>query len=213
MLIEFDDASAKTQKKNSKKLLKLLETYNIQSKVETETHKKEELWKIRHSAATVLSYNKGNARALPIIEDGIVPVERLEEYLENVYKMFDKYKLQVAVWGHAGDANLHMHPFLDLSTVGDRQRVFRIIDDYYTMVIELGGSTSGEHNDGRMRGPYLQKLYGPEAYEIFRKTKSIFDPYGTLNSGVKIDVTIDDIKPLLRTEYSINHLSDHMPHS
>lgn len=213
MLIEFDDASAKVQKKNAKKLLKLLDKYNIQSKVETDTYKKEELWKIRHSAASIISYNKGNSRALPIIEDGIVPVDRFEEYLEAVYKMFDKYKLQVAVWGHAGDANLHMHPFLDLSTVGDRQRVFRIIDEYYTMVIELGGSTSGEHNDGRMRGPYLQKLYGPEAYELFRKVKTVFDPYGILNAGVKVDVTIDDIKPLLRNEYSINHLSDHMPHS
>lgn len=213
MLIEYDDASAKVQKKNSKKLLKLLEKYNIQCKVETDTHKKEELWKIRHSAASVIAFNKGNARALPIIEDGIVPVEQFEAYLENVYKIFDKYKLQVAVWGHAGDANLHMHPFLDLSTVGDRQRVFRIIDEYYTMVIGLGGSTSGEHNDGRLRAPYLPNLYGPDAYELFRKIKTIFDPYGILNTGVKVDVTIDDIKPLLRTEYSINHLADHMPHS
>lgn len=211
MLIEFDDASAKVQAKNAKKVVKMLQKYDIQSKVETEPFKQEELWKVRHSAASVISHNKGNARALPIIEDGVVPLERFEEYLANVYQMFDKYKLQVAIWGHAGNANIHMQPFLDLSQVGDRQKVFRLMEDYYTMVIGLGGSTSGEHNDGRIRAPYLEKLYGAEAYELFRKVKAIFDPHGILNSGVKIDVTLDDLKPMVRNEYTISHLADHMP--
>ena len=104
-----------------------------------------------------------------------------------------------------------MQPFLDLSQVGDRQKVFKIIDDYYNLVIGLGGSTSGEHSDGRLRGPYLKKLYGNEIYEIFRKTKKIFDPHSILNPGVKIDVTTDDVKPLLRHEYSMEHLYDHLP--
>ncbi len=81
------------------------------------------------------------------------------------------------------------------------------------MVISLGGSTSGEHSHGRLRAPYLSKLYGPDIYELFRKVKAIFDPYGTLNPGVKIDVTLDDIKPLLRDEYSMEHLYDHLPRS
>ncbi|MGI9027426.1 MAG: FAD-binding oxidoreductase [Candidatus Saccharimonadales bacterium] len=211
MLVEFDDSSAKIQKKNAKKVVKMFGSYGIQCKVETEPYKQEELWKIRHSAASVIAHNKGNARAVPIIEDGIVPLERFEEYLANVYEMFNKHKLQVSIWGHAGNANIHMQPFLDLSQLGDRQLVFRLIEDYYTMVIKLGGSTSGEHNDGRIRAPYLEKLYGHEAYEVFKKVKAVFDPYGILNSGVKMDVTLEDIKPLLRNEYSVSHLADHMP--
>lgn len=213
MLIEFDDDSIKAQKKMVKKASKILEKYGVKSKVATEAHEKEDLWKVRHSAAAVMSYNQGGTKALPIIEDGIVPVDRFEEYLENVYAIFKHYNLQAAVWGHAGNANLHMQPFLDLSQVGDRQKVFRILDDYYNMVIELGGSTSGEHNDGRLRAPYLPKLYGTDAYELFRKVKAIFDPYGTMNPGVKIDVTLDDVKPLLRNEYTLSHLADHMPRS
>jgi FAD/FMN-containing dehydrogenase len=104
-----------------------------------------------------------------------------------------------------------MQPFLDLSQIGDRQKVFKIIDEYYNMVISLGGSTSGEHGDGRLRAPYLSKLYGDAMYGVFQKLKLIFDPYGTLNPGVKIDVTLDDIKPLLRHEYSMEHLAHHLP--
>lgn len=211
ILIEFDNTNDRVQRRMTKKATKILDRYDISYRVETEEQLKEQLWKIRHSAAAVISHSEGSTKALPIIEDGVVPVERFTEYLRGVYKLFDKYNLRIAVWGHAGNANLHMQPFLDLSQVGDRQKIFKIIDDYYTMVIGMGGSTSGEHNDGRLRAPYLERLYGPELYQIFQRVKHIFDPYKTLNPGVKIDVQLDDIKPLLRNEYSMEHLYDHLP--
>lgn len=210
MLIEFDE-SGRGRKKAVKKAEKILEKHGVEFRVEEDETQKEKLWKIRHSASSVISHAEGNTKALPIVEDGVVPPENFSAYLEGVYKIFEKNKLKIAVWGHAGNANLHMQPFLDLSQVGDRQRVFRIIDEYYSLIIELGGSTSGEHGDGRLRAPYLEKLYGPEAYEIFGKVKNIFDPYGIMNPGVKVGVTLEDIKPLVRSEYSIDHLYDHMP--
>lgn len=213
MLIEFDNASDRIQKRMAKKAAKLLDKYQIPYQVETDQHKRDELWKIRHSAASVVSHTEGNAKSLPLIEDGIVPLDKFKQYLEGIYGLFQKYNLQAAVWGHAGDANLHMQPFLDLSQVGDRQKIFRLIEDYYSLIIELGGSTSGEHNDGRLRAPYLERLYGPDLYEVFSKVKQVFDPYGTMNPGVKVGVTLDDIKPLIRQEYSLAHLYQHMPRS
>lgn len=213
LLVEFDAPSERTQKRLVKKAQKLLEKRATHVQIETEVDKQEQLWRIRHASAAVAAHGEGNAKALPIIEDGIVPVERFREYVEGVYQLFDRYHLQAAVWGHAGDGNLHMQPLLDLSQVGDRQKTFRLIDEYYNLVISLGGSTSGEHGDGRLRAPYLQKLYGPEMYALFQKIKQIFDPYGTLNPGVKMNVNLDTIKPLLRASYSMDHLYDHLPRS
>lgn len=211
VLIELDNQSDRTQAKMSKKIQKILKKQGAEFVVERDEHAKEELWKIRHSAASLITQTEGNAKALPIVEDGIVPVDKFSEYLAGVYDIFEKNNLKIAIWGHAGNANLHMQPFLDLSQVGDRQKVFKIIDEYYSLVISLGGSTSGEHNDGRLRAPYLKQLYGEEVYEIFNKIKTIFDPHNILNPGVKMNVTIDDIKPLLRNEYSMDHLYDHLP--
>jgi FAD/FMN-containing dehydrogenase len=213
LLVEFDNNSDRVQKKAAKKAHKVLEHYATNVVVETEPEHQERLWKIRHSSATVVAHGEGGAKALPVIEDGVVPPERFREYLDAVYQLFSRYQLQAAVWGHAGDANLHMQPFLDLGQVGDRQKVFKLLDEYYNLVISLGGSTSGEHGDGRLRAPYLAKLYGPEAYELFQKVKQVFDPYGTLNPGVKMNVTLESIKPLLRNGYSMEHLYDHMPRS
>lgn len=213
VLIEFDDANSRTQKRMTKRVTKILNKFQINYQLETDEHEKEQLWRIRHSAAAVISHSEGNTKALPIIEDGIVPPEKFHQYLDGVYELFARHHLQVAIWGHAGNANLHMQPFLDLSQIGDRQKVFKIMDEYYNMVIAMGGSTSGEHSDGRLRAPYLSKLYGEQLYTVFQKLKLIFDPHGTLNPGVKINVTLDDIKPLLRHEYSMEHLAHHLPRS
>jgi FAD/FMN-containing dehydrogenase len=213
LLVEFDNPGDRVQKKLTKKARKVLEHNAVSVQVEVEPYKQEQLWKIRHASATAAAYSEGGTKALPIIEDGIVPPERFREYLEGVYQLFSRNHLQAAVWGHAGDANLHMQPFLDLSHVGDRQKAFRLLDEYYNLVISLGGSTSGEHGDGRLRAPYLEKLYGSEVYGLFVKIKQIFDPYGTLNPGVKINSNMDSVKQLLRSTYSMEHLYDHMPRS
>lgn len=213
LLVEFDNSAERIQKKLCKKAAKIFNKYQVSYQLEVEPEKKDELWKIRHSAAAVLSHAEGGAKALPLIEDGVVPVERFKEYLEAVYALFSRYNLQAAIWGHAGNANVHMQPFLDLGQVGDRQKVFRLMEEYYDLVIRMGGSTSGEHNDGRIRAPFLEKLYGPEVYDLFAKVKQIFDPYGIMNPGVKINVGLEDIKPLLRQEYGLSHLYEHMPRS
>ncbi len=211
ILVEFDDDNARLQKRLAKKAIKILKQESITYREETEEHQKEQLWKIRHSAAIMLAHSEGRAKAVPLVEDGVVPMDRFDEYINGVYQLFAKHHLRAAVWGHGGNANLHMQPFLDLSEVGDRQKVFRLIDEYYKFVISLGGTTSGEHNDGRLRAPYLAELYGAEIYELFRKVKHTFDPYRILNPGVKTDVSLESIKPLLRHEYSMGQWYDHLP--
>lgn len=211
LLVEFDTPNERNQKKLTKKAIKIMEGFGAKCTVETDANEQEKLWKIRHASATIAAHGEGNLKAIPVIEDGIVPVEKLEPYIKAVYELFDKNHLTVALWGHAGDGNLHLQPFLDLAQLGDRQKVFRLMDDYYKLVLDLGGSTTGEHGDGRLRAPYLPQVYGTDIYALFAKVKQIFDPYGILNPGVKIGVKTDDIKPLLRQEYSMNHLYQHLP--
>lgn len=213
LLVEFDDISKRSQHKKIKKATRILKNLDAEFKVAYDQLEQEDLWKIRHSSATVVWQQVGSKKALPIVEDGIVPAEKLSDYISNIYKLFENYHLDVAIWGHAGSANLKLRPFLDLTQVGDRQMVFKLMDAYYRMIIAMGGSTTAEHNDGRLRAPYLKALYGPEIYEVFQKIKQTFDPYAILNPGVKIDVSIKDLQPLVRHEYSLDHLYSHMPRS
>jgi FAD/FMN-containing dehydrogenase len=211
ILVEFDNPSHFRQNLQGRAAEKVLSKLATHQRTSTNRREQERLWKIRHSAAAVIWMNNGPKKALPIIEDGCVPVEKMPEFLNNVYKILQKHKLEIAVWGHAGDANFHMQPFMDLSKKKDRETLFKVMDEYYAMVMKLGGTTAGEHNDGLLRAPYLKKLYGTDTYELFRQVKQICDPRGIFNPRIKLDVTKDDLEPLLRHEYSMKHLYDHMP--
>jgi len=212
LLAEYDN-TGRTQKHVAHKALKILRKTAANVQLVTDIEEQEALWRIRQSAATVHSHVSGRAKALPLIEDGIVPPDQLEALLTGIYALFERNRLPVAVWGHAGDAHLHVYPQLDLSQVGDRQAAYRLMDEYYKLIGELGGSSSGQHGEGRLRGPYQTMVYGPDAVNLFEKVKRIFDPHGTLNPGVKIGVTIEATKPLLRQEYTLGHFHQHMPRS
>lgn len=213
LLIEFDSASERNQKKLVKRVKKYLDKLSVSYEVAINQEDQEKLWRIRHAASTVVGHSEGNAKALPIIEDGVVPPEKLAEFVEALYELFERTHIRPAIWGHAGDGHLHVQPLLDLATVGDRQRVFKLMEEYYDLVIRLGGSISGGHGEGRIRAPFLEKQYGTECYNMFRKLKQIFDPYGTLNPGVKIDVSTDTVKSLMRQSYTIDHTYTHLARS
>ncbi len=213
LLVEFDDNSEHARKHLTKKAAKIFEHLAVSHEVATELSAKEKLWKIREAAATLMTHSDHGLKAVPITTGGIVPLQKYEEFLKGLQQLASRNHLEAAVWGHAGDANLQLQPYLDIGQIGDRQKAFRLMDEYYNLVMDLGGSTSGEQGDGRLRAPYLAKLYGPEIYELFQKVKQIFDPYGILNPGVKINVESGDIKPLLRHEYSLGAWYEHMPRS
>ncbi len=213
LLVEFDNTTERIQKRMRRKLSKLVHKHNLEYKIEHDAEKRDALWRIRQSASALITHGEKGAKALPLIEDAVVPLDKFSEFLKTAYLLLSKQGMEPVVWGHAGMGNVHIRPLLDLSQVGDRQKAFKLLDDYYALVISFGGSTSYGHNDGRIRAPYLSSVYGPEVYTLFEKVKLIFDPYGTLNPGVKVGVTLDDIKPLVRQEYALEHFYDHLPRS
>ena len=76
------------------------------------------------------------------------------------------------------------------------------MEEYYPMIIGIGGSTSSSYNDGRLRGLYLERLYGTDLYNIMARVKDIFDPHNILNPGVKVNVSMEAVKGMLRQEYN-----------
>jgi FAD/FMN-containing dehydrogenase len=212
LFVEFDDSNDRMRRKLTKKASKILSKYASVNQIDNDEDKMENIWKIRNASSVILNHVDGNTRPLPLLEDGIVPVDRLADFIDMLYQMFEKNHVEIAIWGHAGEGNLHIQPFLDLSNVGDRQKVFRMMEEYYPMVIEMGGSTSGSYNDGRLRSLYLERLYGKEAYELMLRIKSIFDPHNILNPGVKVNAKMEDVKNMLRQEYVIG-LNNFLPKS
>ena len=211
LFVEFDGGERQA-KKLSKRTEKIFDKYAIGVQVATDPEQQQLFWKVRQATSSLLGHNEGLLQAVPLF-DAAVPSDRLREYIEGVYAMLQASNLKPAIWGHAGDGSLHLQPRLNLGQVGDRQKAFRLMDAHSQLVIRLGGTISATAGDGRLRTPYLEAMYGPEPYALMQKVKKIFDPYGTLNPGVKFGTSLDDIKAMIRNDYSIDHLYDHLPRS
>lgn len=211
LLVEFDTANQRAHKRLTKRAEKILQQYAADWRRETDPVEQDKLWSLRYASATIISHAEGNLRALPFVEDGAVPTDKLAEYLEATYELFRKHQLTAALWGRVGDGSLRLQPFLDLGQIGDRQKLFRLADEYYALLVKLGGTTSGSHGDGRLRARYLPQLYGKDMYNVLAKLKVAFDPHNILNPGVKFGSSADDVKAMLRPEYTLGHLYSHLP--
>ena len=213
LLFEFDDHTDRQRKKAIKTLTKTIAAEADKVIVAEDTIEQAALRKIRHASATLLAHSEGRLKPLPLIDDGIVPLAELPGFIQNLYGLFEANKLQVALWGSIGDGIVHAQPFLDLEQLGERQKAFRLLEQYHQLVIRHGGSLSASRGDGRLRAPYLAVEYGQDAYRLFREVKALFDPYYFLNPGVKVNVTLDQVKPLIRPGYNLGHLYSHLPRS
>ena len=204
LFIDIDDDGARSSKRIQKKITKILDTQDAELVIPGED---EEEWeRLRDSASMYLTYNKSKKRALPVLDDALVPIERMSEFFNEVEKLMSALSLpDYAIWGQAGSGLVHVAPLLDISSVGDRQKMFKAMDAFYSYVCKIGGSIAGEYAEGRTRGIFSGKQFQPQAIDMFRKIKDIFDPTKTLNPGVKMEARLDDVKKMGRDSYSLDH--------
>ncbi len=148
-------------------------------------------WTIRRESFNLLRQHSSGLQTAPFIDDLVVHPKDLPEFLPRLNAIFAKYPhLIYTIAGHVGDANFHIIPLMDLSKEKERQIIPALSEEVYNLVFQYKGSMSGEHNDGLIRTPYLEKMYGPKIVELFKEVKDIFDPKNIFNPRKKIDVDI-----------------------
>ncbi|MEA1932091.1 MAG: FAD-linked oxidase C-terminal domain-containing protein [Euryarchaeota archaeon] len=140
-------------------------------------------WKMRKAGLPILLSRTGDEKHWPFVEDTAVPAANLPEYVEDIQKLFDEYDTFASYYAHAGPGVLHIRPLINLKADDGIETMFEISDAVTDLVIEYGGSVSGEHGDGRARSTWNRKLYGEEIWNAFKRVKSAFDPQGLLNPG------------------------------
>lgn len=145
--------------------------------------KQKALWQIRKSGEPLLYGKYEHKHPVGFIEDTSVDPRRLAEYVEGKRRIFAKYGVDFATYAHAGAGVLHTRPYLDLTQPGDLDKMERIAEETYDLLLSLGGSISGEHGDGLSRTQFLIKQFGPELYQVFHTVKDLFDPHHLLNMG------------------------------
>lgn len=169
---------------------------HVQAKVEKNEKESEKYWIVRRESFALLRKNVRGLYAAPFIDDFVVPPSSYPEFLPKLNALLAEYKSHFiyTIAGHVGNGNFHIIPLMDLSKEENRQVILDLAPKVYELVIREGGTTTGEHNDGIIRTPYLPMLFGGEMVSLFAETKEIFDPENIFNPGKKVGGSFEDIK-------------------
>jgi hypothetical protein len=144
------------------------------------------MWELRHAASPILSRLDPALKSMQFIEDGCVPPDRLASYVRGVRAALARQGIRGVIFGHAGDAHVHVNPLVDLRDAGWREKVDALLADVTDLSARLGGTLAGEHGDGRLRAPLLARVWPSSALAHFAAVKRAFDPDGLLNPGAKV---------------------------
>lgn len=145
-----------------------------------------ELWSLRHAASPAIAKLDPALRSMQFIEDAAVPPGSLVAYVRGVRAILARHETRGVIFGHAGDAHVHVNPLVDTRRSDWRARVEGILMEVTDLVAALGGTLTGEHGDGRLRTPLLDRIWRSDELRQFTAIKHAFDPSNVLNPGVKV---------------------------
>ncbi|MBC7546558.1 FAD-binding oxidoreductase [Candidatus Saccharibacteria bacterium] len=160
----------------------------------------EKFWIMRRRSFQLLRSKVKDKHTAPFIDDLIVNPEHMPTFLPELRQIITKYKLFATIAGHMGDGNFHIIPLMKLEDPKERAKLLPAMKEVDELVLKYKGSLSGEHNDGLVRGPWLEQQFGKEVLGYFKEVKSIFDPENIFNPHKKSDADWD---------YSYSHIRDH----
>ena len=201
LLIEF---TGQTQQEVTNKISAtrdLLRHFKLQAMEEDDTEA--EAWKfriMRRESFNLLRKKVKDKHTAPFIDDLVVPPHNLPQFLPQLREIVNSYKLIATVAGHMGDGNFHVIPLMKIEEKLERIKLAPAMREVNELVIKFGGSLSGEHNDGMIRGPWLPQMYSEDMMKHFRELKTIFDPQNIFNPHKKTDA---------HWEFSMSHIRQH----
>lgn len=203
LLVEFNGESPEEVEEKIRHLRRDLAEFKHDSLFEeNETEAKaKKFWIMRRASFKLLREKVKDKHTAPYIDDLIVKPEFLPKFLPELRDIvYKKYKLMATIAGHMGDGNFHIIPLMKLEDPKERAKLEPSMRDVNDLVLKYGGSLSGEHNDGLVRGPWLEEQYGKRVVDLFRQIKNIYDPQNIFNPNKKADAT---------WEYSFSRIRGH----
>lgn len=166
--------------------VEIAKQFGIRYYIPKDPKEAQKYWVMRRESFNLLREKIKNKHTAPFIDDFAVPAEVLPEFLPKLNEILGQYKLIYTIAGHPGDGNFHIIPLMDLHDQNQRAIIPKLSEEVYSLVLQYKGTITAEHNDGLVRTPFLEKMYGAEVVKLFEQVKKIFDPKNIFNPGKKV---------------------------
>jgi glycolate oxidase len=180
LIIEIDGDDDMTLEMQVKQIKALAAAFGaVEFRVAQSQQESDELWAIRRGISSAI----GGLAPNRLGEDISVPRDAFPDVVRRIRAISEKYQLTIAVYGHAGDGNIHPSILCDLSKPGEEKRVHEAVDEIFDVALAVGGTLSGEHGIGITKRPYIAKALGDSGVRVLQAVKAALDPKGILNPG------------------------------
>lgn len=153
------------------------------------------LWEVRRNSFLLMrDHNEPGFVAVPCIEDVIVPVPALAEFISELHQILDRRGITYGFHGHIGEGSLRIVPVFDTRKDTLFADITGLMTEVFAVIKRLKGNISADHSDGIIRSPFLREFYGEALYQVFAEVKKLYDPEGLMNPGKKVGVPKADIE-------------------
>ena len=191
LLVEYSGKNNAEVDNKMTELEKAIHPFHLVSRKTISEEESGKYWTVRRESFNLLRKHLHGSRTAPFVDDVVIQPNDMPAFLPKMRAILDEYKLTYTIAGHAGNGNFHIIPLMNMRDKRNVQVIREISEKVYNLVSEYHGSITGEHNDGIVRTPYLNKMYNPEVLELFKKVKQIFDPQNIFNPGKKVNGTLE----------------------
>src|SRR5438093_5098468 len=145
------------------------------------------LWEVRESGLGATALVPGMRVTHEGWEDAAVPPAALGAYLRGFRALLQEFDYHTALYGHFGQGCIHCRIDFELATPAGLKHWLRFLERASDLVLQHGGSLSGEHGDGQSRAWLLPKMFGPQLVGAFGEFKRLWDPDGKMNPGKVVE--------------------------
>ena len=200
LLVEFDgNELASIQQKMQGVIQRLTKRRKLafEYRETTQADERDLFWRLARRVIPVLYRLRGDARALPFIEDIAIAPERLTEFISRIHDVLNRHEVTASIFSHALQGHVDIRPFLDIANPAHVDKMKSLACDVFDTAISLGGTISGGMGDGLSRTWYLRTQSGSLA-DVFRDVKRSFDPDFRLNPGKIVNFPFSDLTENLR---------------
>lgn len=211
VLVAFDDSSDRHRNKKAKRIRKALAQTNVYMQIASQANDIEELMTIRDVSSVTLHPDGAGQSAPPLVDGVSIPTERFEDFMASLDALSKKYHVELPLYGNLLDGVYYVRPTLEMSKAGDKQKIFKLSDEFAAVVVAHGGFVTGESAEGRFKALFAAKAIDDDLRVLYASIKLAFDPFAILNPGVKESPDAKSLVQLLRKEYDLSQFADYSP--
>lgn len=201
VLCQFSDFSERARQRKLKKALKVAKKFNATA-VETATSEVDELMALEGYVHAALQADSSDIVAPPLFGGVYVPERRFEEFMSSTAKLAATHKVQMPYHGHILESVYHFWPQFNLRTAAEKQKMLKLYGEFAASVRAHGGELIAESGEGRIKAPFVDYIKDADLQELYVKLRTIFDPHGTFNAGVKQPSDLRSVVSRLRPQYT-----------